>query len=33
MVADPTAFRLLGPLLGAGVDIATQRYAARHARE
>ncbi len=26
-------YRLLGPLLGAGVDIATQRYVARHARD
>ena len=26
-------YRLLGPLLGAGVDIATQRYMARHAHD
>jgi NAD-dependent dihydropyrimidine dehydrogenase PreA subunit len=26
-------YRLLGPLLGAGVDIATRRYEARHARQ
>ena len=26
-------YRLLGPLLGAGVDIATQRYVTRHAHD